>query len=142
MNASSAVLVILIITLSIILIVFMSTSDPFKNMVTNYKLPVLSDKLVPDIQSATVPRMRMKMGPSSEEPSSSEESPSSEEGWLKPAPDESILLKNLYKNEKQNFLYGNLKLVTDQQKQQEQINEETLISRLNNASNSMFLNSI
>jgi hypothetical protein len=133
---------IVILTLVIICLVFF-TSDHFKNLTYGYKLPTLGR--IPNLQSATVPRMLKSEEPtSSEEPSSSEEVPNSQEPSSSEEPrasdeiysDETMLL-GLYLNEKKNMnSYGNYKIITPSRRKQESEEINNLLKRLDSASNS------
>lgn len=127
----------------VIILLAFSTTSYFKNLTIDYKykLPVVGT--VPDIQSATVPRMYINYEEptSSEEPTSYEEPTSSEEPTSYEEPnhfDQSRLI-SLYANEKRNMnLYGNYKVVSALKKQ-ESLEIDNLLKRLHDASNSALI---
>ena len=130
MKESNIVLIVLIVILVLFLFGMGCSTDQFKNMIGrySYKLPVLGT--VPNLQAATVPRR---------EPSSSEEVIN--RGWNRQAPDQSILLKTLYANERTDMRFGQMTFKSDTVIDTE-AEEDSIYARLDSASNSMFLNPI
>jgi len=129
-------IVIFIIVIS--LLAFSGTSN-FKNLVYAYKLPVLGT--IPNIQMATLARMRIVEEPTSSEepvssePTSSEEPGSSEEPYYS---DQSLLI-GLFSNERRNMNpYGKYKVVSSGKRKQIPT-KDNLLQRLHSASNSAII---
>jgi len=120
-------LLIFIIILLLIFRPFCSTSytDSYTNILSGYKLPILGQ--FPNIQAATLPKMIISNeSSSSEEPLNSEEPLGSEEP--------SRYRKNIKRGS-----FGTLKMINDSNNNISTPTDENLISRLKNASDSMFI---
>lgn len=147
-----ALIVFIVIFVIAICVLIFSGTQTFKNLTYTYNLPVVGT--VPNLQIATVPRM-MNLGNGFNIPSSSEEPPtprrsvsSSEEpaGSEEPSSrevysvysDQSVIV-GMYSNERKNMNpFGDYKLVSSMKKQEAK-EIDNLFQRLQNASNSGFL---
>ncbi len=138
MSGSRIALIVIIVFLVVtMLCLVFSGIAYFGNLSYFYKLPVAGT--VPNLQMATLARLRPMMSSSSEEPVSSEEPRSSEEPSFNDAnmsySDQSLLI-GLYSNERRNMNpFGNYKMISATKKQESK-EIDNLLQRLHNVSNS------